>query len=139
MNGWKEGKMDGWKEGKERKEGRKIFKKDENLILFESLSGASVSQISDSLPPLSAFPNTPCTQSDRQPTCLLQSQWESYSLHELAKQTFKFEAVGNSDGGTVLKWRVMKTPAWVLRILDPHPCTEMSHETGDAFEEGCMV
>lgn len=40
MDGWKEGKMDGWKEGKERKEGRKIFKKDENIILFESLSGA---------------------------------------------------------------------------------------------------
>ena len=33
--------MDGWEEGKEREKGRKEnFLKNENLILFESLSGA---------------------------------------------------------------------------------------------------
>ena len=42
MDGKKERWMDGRKERRERKEG-KFFKKDENLILFESLSGASVS------------------------------------------------------------------------------------------------
>lgn len=41
MDGKKEGKMDGWEEGKEREKGRKEnFLKNENLILFESLSGA---------------------------------------------------------------------------------------------------
>ena len=127
----KERWMDGRKERRERKEGRKIFLKNENLILFESLSVAlqSPRSLTSSDPAMLSL-----THAHSQTDSLLVSSKASGkdSLHELTKYTFKFEAVGYSDGGTGLKWRVMKIPAWVLRIPDPHPCTEMSQETGDA-------